>query len=658
MPSGRAWRYGPFPKDLLGFPSATDEDLDRAKQVVLFAKSLIAEMPSAIVGYSVRVSYLRKLLTMDDCYIIPAQKLRGYTIFPSVLDGAGDEDPFVVCLAEESPIMVGSYVRVGVEFFLPMEEAGKSLKAAIELKSADAVGHSLRRVIGSIRAHTMDMDRKFDNNYVRIERARCDFWKRYQEIARRPDGVEKVAVPADARAIDIMMRCVSVVIRDTARNPDYLPQMCPFETDRSLVSTADGAFLAQCEEVLSLLKTATEEVLLPDMRSKLWEVCLDSPLAAFLRPILQVVAPAIQCSHRAYDEKFLAFPSLRESVFIFNTRNWRGLELDPFSHPFVFDSSDPGSGGYFPLSSKSEEKVSSADLEAIIGFDPDLLDLSQSAITGSTVAFALCPSRKPKGVLVADNPHRVKDPGSHNKYVVRVRKREVRPMHTIMADLEIRNVSCVWDISATAKTETRVVETRLTHGYDVDIAVFSKSEEEFDSIVDMHFQSIQTQFPHVYMLKVPRQKGHGWRIETKNYGEFIRLPPIEFFPSTIAAICSHHVAPVRACYTAAYQEKGRPARYLATASALRAYHTGCLDWFNYFASKKNFPQSILAKYIDRGYWFSCFVPEPIRVEVTQFLMRHPDWHLETPLDIMLNNWDLCGRQHSVAVDDSDEWKLP
>jgi hypothetical protein len=658
MPSGWGWQLQSFPKNLLGFPSATDADLDRAKQVVLFAKSLIPEMPSAIVGYSLRVSYMRKLLALDDCYVIPAKSLRCYPIFPSVLDGTGDEDPFVVCLAEEQQGRVGSFVRLGVEYFLPLEEAGKSLKTALAQRDTEEVARCLRRVSGSIRSHTTDMDRKYDNNYERIQRARHDFWQRYQDAHEDVRRVDETATSSESeQAITVMMRCVAAVVRDTARNPDYLPQVCSYETDRSMVMTADGAFLSQCEEVLALLKTApVADLALDPSVKELWGVCLDSPLAAFLRPVLQSVLPAPVANPMRDDDKFLALPSLRESVFVFDTRNWRALELDPRSHPFIFDSSDPSLVGYFPL----PEASFSADLAAVIGFDPSLLDLRRSAITGSAVAFALHPNNKPGGVLVADYLLQRRC-GANWFYTrtqetfVHVRERKVREDFTIAAEFEIRHCQSHWSKPPPHEHKP----TTLKHGYDVDIAVFSKNAEEFDAIVDNHYQAIRRMFPHSVLEKVERQKGHGWQIVTLDYEEFIRLPPIEFFPSTISAICSHHVAPVRACFTAAYQEEGRPARVLATSSALRSYHKGALDWFNYFASKKSFPQSILAKYLSRGYHFSCFVPEPIRAEVTQFLLRHPDWMVETPIEIIGEKSNVCqyNRWKQLKATGVDEWKI-
>lgn len=170
--------------------------------------------------------------------------------------------------------------------------------------------------------------------------------------------------------------------------------------------------------------------------------------------------------------------------------------------------------------------------------------------------------------------------------------------------------------------------------HDIDIAntksrYGQEMQDELDEIVHRHYEVFKRHYPHCQLKKLDRGPATGgfqnynWAIYTQDHEEFARLPTIEFYPSTLAGICSHHVAPVRTCWTAAYQPAGLPQRPIMTASAYRAHLLRELNDFNYFASRKTFPQEIIVKYIRRGYGLGPHCPRTIVSEIGKFLARNP-----------------------------------
>lgn len=372
--------------------------------------------------------------------------------------------------------------------------------------------------------------------------------------------------------------------------------------------------------------------------------------------------------------------SLRERRFIYDHKNWQHINDCPSNYPFILDWNDeisrvlirelgPGAAklkrdekqlpndetAVPPPMSAAEQILAEEEgpqpkpltegeqedllfwrnrLHFMLGFDPEELDLSQSAITGSATSFVFAPEQldkeysehiiTPLGVMSPihddfSSPHRTlfncKDP--------------ILPFGAITPEGTLQVLHYT--------SETESTELELKHMHDIDIAVIANTksrygqevQDELDEIVHRHYEVFKRHYPHCQLKKLDRGPATGgfqnynWAIYTQDREEFARLPTIEFYPSTLAGICSHHVAPVRTCWTAAYQPAGLPQRPIMTASAYRAHLLRELNDFNYFASHKTFPQEIIVKYIRRGYGLGPHCPRTIVSEIGKFLGRNP-----------------------------------
>ena len=272
------------------------------------------------------------------------------------------------------------------------------------------------------------------------------------------------------------------------------------------------------------------------------------------------------------------------------------------------------------------ESTCVANLSALAGFPVTELDLSRSAITGSAMALAVAP--------VGYNVHYLKHSSldvciteeQRFKYTNNTErvpghwKGKVTGFGTIQDNM-------TWPVKLTVHADSEdpfTIDAIAKHGYDIDIGVFAEGVE-FDEIALQHYEVVRKHYPGATLVKSKRTKGHTWIIQSTIPEEFIVLPPVEIFSTSFASICSHHVAPARAGFTAAYQDPGNPARIMATASAMRAFQFRVLDNFNYFASRKTFPQEVITKYMDRGFSLSEQIRGEIREEVRSYLLRHPKY---------------------------------
>lgn len=412
------------------------------------------------------------------------------------------------------------------------------------------------------------------------------------------DGAE----PSRDRAYG-MMRAIGSVIRDTCTDPKYLPPV------KSLVYSAEGCgpdFEAYECAIVALMEVAERKCYSPVL------AFLESPwLPRILRMFVEG-GGLTKFYQSMPDEPELEKLALREIRFVACEANWKHINKHPHIHPFMFDENLAGET--FPMSNAR------GSLEKILGFPPRELDLTRCGITGSTASFMLGP--------------RFYFPDDHG---------------TLMADRAPRwaqNPTTTW--TNFKRLEENLFEARaqngpdqellkVRHAHDVDIAVFTKSPAVLEEVARELFGVFKGHYPDATLER--REKGKcsfTWHI-VAGEESFLRFPPIEIYRTSLGGVCSHHVAPVRACYTAAF---GHPVdadtyvrdgerlasgpRWLATASALRAYHTRYLDNFHYFASRQTFPQEIIAKYIWRGYRLSDHVPRQVRREVLNYVLRHPD----------------------------------
>lgn len=476
-----------------------------------------------------------------------------------------------------------------------------------------------------------------------------DFWQEYigqpLDLVELDELVAAGRVPAggeDKAAWEskwhAALKAAGAIIRDTCKMTDFLPAV------RSLIylrgkagpefDSIEDMFLAAIP--LRNSPTCTDE--LATAFARLVKVAWDSPWAPILLTHLRnelgsnmIYAQLGLELGRSNREDPLAKIALREIRYVFHEGNWRSICENPFLHPFIFDTRFLTHHSAFD--SFSETVGVTRALRITFGFSVNKLDLSKCGITGSTASFVLGgrAGRRPLGneyphSLVCENLDEAL--GRQFPSDDDIRDTKYRLLERKGANLFL------FDVTRTGLPNQQVL---VKHAFDIDIAVFEWDSAKFDAIVRTNFEIIKREYPDVTLEKRERGKGHTWHIITGE-ASMLRLPPVEFFRSTLAGICSHHVAPARACYTAAYPypTDGEPtARWIATASAIRAYRSGRLDNFYYFASRVMFPQEIVAKYIARGYTLSEHVPEQIRHEVLRYVVQ---WARRTGISEPVTNF--------------------
>lgn len=148
-------------------------------------------------------------------------------------------------------------------------------------------------------------------------------------------------------------------------------------------------------------------------------------------------------------------------------------------------------------------------------------------------------------------------------------------------------------------------EADIEAGSDVDIAVDTVADEELYAEAQSIFKAVKgsVKFP-VLLEKVEKARGIGYRVvadpnlQFSDPKSFLTFRPLEIYKCNFARICTHHLAPVRAAYTAKFT--GQPELWM-TATCLQAMVTGFNVHYWYFSSTKATAARIINKYKRRGF---------------------------------------------------------
>jgi hypothetical protein len=148
-------------------------------------------------------------------------------------------------------------------------------------------------------------------------------------------------------------------------------------------------------------------------------------------------------------------------------------------------------------------------------------------------------------------------------------------------------------------------------GADLDLAVLSETEEEFDTIAKRHFRAIRKLFLESEMKKIQKIKSYLWEISG---------PPrtVQIYRSNLKQILTHHLAMVRGFIFGNGQER----MMYCSASCLVSLHTRESPNYYYFAGIKS-PAEIILKYQQRGY--AVKLPRNIRQLIQLYAENEPRW---------------------------------
>jgi hypothetical protein len=356
--------------------------------------------------------------------------------------------------------------------------------------------------------------------------------------------------------------------------------------------------------------------------------------------------------------------NLDDIVFLFDYNNpWGRCVLNSkFNNLFCWDQSQPDEKRPY-VGNRFEHRLS-----CMLGLDVSSLDLTNCSISGSVIGF--CMSDSEQYAKNENYSHLVARPtkasvvrlrvaddnqGKEEQFVLEptggVTAEGTRPgiLHSIYNNHECVDYrSCIPYCQNDEEnyddddeyTPPPPYEVDIVPSYDVDIAVHSKQVNGVDPLLDevarKHFTVIKKVYPNAILTKVKKLYSYTWKIHTMDSDEFSNFPPFEYYSSPLLGFCSHHVAPVRACYTAAKQSSDLPPRLLATASAIHALQTREIEEFYYFMGKKA-PQDVLYKYLGRSYVMGSGMPTQIKNSIIGSIHSNPDFRSLTGSSFGNNN---------------------
>lgn len=509
----------------------------------------------------------------------------------------------------------------GVVDFIDKLAGERRLEQAVKLMQQvpleqSTIVESIEILTQALNTHTQISDGAW--TYVRypsVDDTIAEYWERYANNDK--------AMTEDELFLSAE-RATASCIKAAVTSAEAIPNIADLVTDPS---PDDQKLLQSAQDIISGF--GSRRLFMDKFSSvwlEFWVACHESPLAAFLFKILRGTCFGDALDHHVMsaDKSSMCSELPRISVFggvlprreyLFERLAHREMRLVALHHkdidyntPFVFDWKNPNhrpalTHVTFESRFDSPRAFWRARLQHLIGFDPEELDLSKCAITGSVICFAMMRPYDSQTQLIS---HTTGD--AHFDGEVRL----IRPI----GDVEDGVLRCESRYFIDKKEFKR--KGKLTQSYDVDVAVFVSTQEELDQVAVDIFTVIEKHYPNATMTKKETTKGHNWAISTKNPSEFLQLPVFEIYPSSIQAICTHHVGPVRGCWTSAGHTHQRP---IATATFIRSHVLGTMDNFNYFASRKTMPQQIIYKYMTRGFTIGLGLPNTVIREMIKHVAR-------------------------------------
>lgn len=289
-----------------------------------------------------------------------------------------------------------------------------------------------------------------------------------------------------------------------------------------------------------------------------------------------------------------------EHAFLMDKMRWKDMRAEV--------------GGFvFPLQGQRDAAVDR--LRAFVGPMFDDLDLSECMLTGSAMAYAIGIARVTSSADLYSVCNAV--PVDDDMWEVLL----ARDCKTCRVISPVKDGKAFVSAIDCAKREFVTFQAHIGAGADLDIAV--PDETRLKTVAVAVLAATQKHFPDAHMVCVPVGGGSKYCIEP-GAKSFLRMRRIELYHASPGHVWSHHVPPVRAMFTSI---GSAGPRFLMTASAVECYLSGEISSFNYFASKKVFPQEVIAKYMRRGYWLEPRVGlGPIGRAVNKFLAAAPTWN--------------------------------
>jgi hypothetical protein len=172
------------------------------------------------------------------------------------------------------------------------------------------------------------------------------------------------------------------------------------------------------------------------------------------------------------------------------------------------------------------------------------------------------------------------------------------------------------------------VALRVVGGADTDIAIDTEdsmhADDEYDCIVQGHYKAIHAKYPFAKLKRVDLPSGrHNWSVYTDDAAHFPTFRCVEMYRARFSHIVTHHVAMVRAAYTAAFSPESPPTFVTSASFALSAAHLATPNYY-YFASRKCFPQEVVLKYNQRGFSYKSF-PKGLRKAIGVYGRMSDKW---------------------------------
>lgn len=215
-------------------------------------------------------------------------------------------------------------------------------------------------------------------------------------------------------------------------------------------------------------------------------------------------------------------------------------------------------------------------LDVFVGRVLDKLDFSKTCLTGSAIPVLF--SRDINSISVFD-PY--------------------SPIFIYGNDVELRGRTLDLANKTVLTPGSKIAEAVFEFGADVDLAILTDDDKEFDAIATKHFGVYSSQYPNLQLVKNIRTRGYSYQILSTNAENYIKgFRNVEIYKGTIAKILSHHVPMTRGWYDGKIHLDVTAIKVYKKAkqSGIRYF-----DNYFYFAGGKSTPLEILAKYLKRQF---------------------------------------------------------
>lgn len=190
------------------------------------------------------------------------------------------------------------------------------------------------------------------------------------------------------------------------------------------------------------------------------------------------------------------------------------------------------------------------------------------------------------------------------------------------------------------QSKTRQIKFEQVEGADIDLAVLSENQEEFEEIVQAQFARLKKWNPSLKLVKVDRK--------TALYEISGHSRKIQLYPSSIKQILTHHLAMVRGFVYGNAEDR----MIYCSASALYSFYKRVSLNYYYFAGVKS-PAEVILKYRQRGYEVE--LPREILRLLNRYIEENPKWNYSWASDfgnfpalLGYGNFDISDLAHEEA----------